>query len=176
MLTKRSRRTVAYLNARSCDRGVEPAIVERVRNFESAAFFNGLIYAGDLAVVIDGLNEVSPEVRAQIVAFANRIGQANVIIATQPIEGIGGARSPLTLAVPYELLPLARDDIAAFLKSRPARDNPANRVGAKTTTAPSTPCLQRRLMAHRKPNASARQRKFWGRVTRHTSFSPIRWI
>ena len=128
VLANRSRRTIAYLNARSCDGGVEAAIVERVSGFESPSFFKGLVYAGDLAVVIDGLNEVSADVRAQIIAFANGAGRANLVIATQPIEGIGGDRSPLTRATAYELLPLAREDIEKFLKSRPARDNPASAV------------------------------------------------
>ena len=128
VLAGRSRRTIAYLNARSCDKGVEAAIVQRVSNFESPEFFGGLIYSGDLAVIIDGLNEVSADVRAGIIAFANGAGRANLLIATQPIEGLGGDRSPLTLATPYELLPLAREDIAKFLKSRPARDNPESVV------------------------------------------------
>ncbi len=128
VLASRSPRTVAYLNARSCDKGVEAAIVQRVSGFESSEFFKGLIYAGDLAVVIDGLNEVSADVRAGVVAFANGAGRANLAIATQPIEGLGGDRSPLTLATPYQLLPLAREDIAKFLKSRPARNNPASLV------------------------------------------------
>ncbi len=38
--------------------------------------------------------------------------------------GSAGDRSPLTRATPYELLPLAREDITKFLKSRPARDDP----------------------------------------------------
>ncbi len=122
VLASGSRRTVAYLNAGSCAQGVVAAIVERVRGFESAEFFKGLIYSGDLAIIIDGLNEVGADVRAQIVNFANEVGRANVIMATQPIEGLGSDRSPLTLATPYELLPLARDDIAKFLKSRRARD------------------------------------------------------
>jgi hypothetical protein len=128
VLASRSRRTIAYLNARSCDKGVEAAIVERVSGFQSAEFFKGLVYSGDLAVIIDGLNEVSADVRARIVAFANAAGGANLVIATQPIEGIGGDRSPLTLVTPYELLPLAREDIAKFLKSRPVRNNPKSRV------------------------------------------------
>ena len=128
VLTSHSRRTIAYLNARSCDEGVEAAMMLRVSNFESPEFFRGLIYAGDLAVIIDGLNEVSADARAGIIAFANSAGHANLIIATQPIEGIGGDRSPLTLATAYELLPLGRVDIAKFLKSRPARDNPNSAV------------------------------------------------
>ena len=127
-LTSRSRRTIAYLNARSCDKGVVAAIVERVSGFESPEFFKGLIYTGDLAVVIDGLNEVNADMRMQIIAFANSAGHPNVIIATQPIEGIGGDRSPLTLATPYELLPLTRVDITKFLKSRPLRDSASSLV------------------------------------------------
>jgi hypothetical protein len=110
---------------------VEEAIVQRVSGFQSTDFFRGLIYAGDLEVVIDGLNEVNADVRAGIVAFANRPGSANLLIATQPIEGIGTDRSPLTRTTIYELLPLARDDIAAFLKGRPARNDPKCPVRGK---------------------------------------------
>ena len=46
LLASRSRYTVAYLNARSCDKGVVTAIVERVSGFESREFFKGLIYSG----------------------------------------------------------------------------------------------------------------------------------
>jgi HEAT repeat protein len=128
ILASRTRGTIAYLSARSCDKGVEAAIVERVSGFESSDFFKGLIYSGDLAIVIDGLNEVTADVRAQIIAFVNGAGRANLVVATQPIEGIGGDRSPLTRAAHYELLPLAREDIAKFLKSRPQRDNPTSAV------------------------------------------------
>ena len=128
VLANRSRRTIVFLNARSCDKGVEEAIVERVGSFQSAEFFRALIYSGDLVVIIDGLNEVSADVRAGIVSFANRAGGTNLLIATQPIEGIGTDRSPLTRSITYELLPLARVDIAKFLKSRPARDNSSNAV------------------------------------------------
>jgi ribosomal protein L17 len=129
ILANRSRRTVAFLNAHSCDRGVEEAIVERVGGFQSTKFFRGLIYPGDLAVIIDGLNEVDATVRAGIVAFTNRAGRANLMIATQPNDGLDSDhRSPFTRASLYELLPLAREDISAFLKSRPARNDPANAV------------------------------------------------
>jgi hypothetical protein len=62
VLAGRSRRTIAYLNARSCDKGIEAAITQRVSSFESPEFFKGLIYAGDLAVIVDGLNEGSADV------------------------------------------------------------------------------------------------------------------
>jgi HEAT repeat protein len=131
VLASRSRRTIVFLNARSCDKGVESAILEKVSGFESLEFFKGLVYTGDLTVIIDGLNEVNAEVRAGIVAFANNSGHANLMLATQPIEGLGGDRSPLNRATPYELFPLAREDIAKFLKSRPARDNPNSIVRAE---------------------------------------------
>ena len=110
---------------------MEAAIVQRVSGFESPEFFKGLIYAGDLAVVIDGLNEVNTDVRMQIITSANGAGHPNLIVATQPIEGIGGDRSPLILTTSYELLPLAREDIAKFLTSRPVRDNTTSLVKGK---------------------------------------------
>ena len=128
VLANRSRRTIVFLNARSCEKGVEEAIVQRASGFQSSEFFRALIYSGDLVVIIDGLNEVSADVRAGIVAFANRAGGADLLIATQPIEGIGTDRSPFTRATVYELLPLAREDISGFLKSRPARSILSNAV------------------------------------------------
>ena len=105
--------------------------MQRVSSFQSAEFFRALIYSGDLVVIIDGLNEVSAEVRAGVVTFANHAGGASLLIATQPIEGIGTDRSPLTRSIVFELLPLAREDIAKFLKSRPARNNFSNAVHAE---------------------------------------------
>lgn len=123
VLAKRSRRTLVFLNARSCEKGIEDAILQRVSNFQSADFFRGLIYSGDLLVVIDGLNEVNADIRANIVAFTNRPGKSNLLIATQPIEAFGTERSPLTGVTSFELLPLPRAEIAAFLKSRKVRED-----------------------------------------------------
>jgi hypothetical protein len=127
-LASQSSLTIAYLNARSCEKRVESTIVDRVSGFQSLEFFKGLMYTGDLVVVIDGLNEVSAAVRLQIINFANSAAGANFLIATQPIDGIAADRSPFKRATPYELMPLGHEDIAKFLKSRPARNKPTSKV------------------------------------------------
>ena len=86
VLAKRSPRNIAFFNARHCDKGVMEAIVRRAKGVQGTDFFRSLIYTRDLAVIIDGLNEVSAEVRAMIVEFANDFPKADILMATQPIE------------------------------------------------------------------------------------------
>jgi len=136
---------LAFLNARSCDKGVEEALVQKVQEVQDLDFFRSLIYTRDLAVIIDGLNEVSAEVRATIIDFANRFSGADLLIATQPIESVGTDRSPLTKARTYELLPLGRDDIEAFLKSRPNRTAAGGRVTGEAYDAAVTQFVTERL-------------------------------
>jgi hypothetical protein len=87
-------------------------------------FLLSLIYTRDLAVVIDGFNEVSAEVRAGIISFANEFSEANLLIATQPIESIVSDRSPFSRATTYELRPLDRTELENFLITRPSRNAP----------------------------------------------------
>jgi hypothetical protein len=122
------RQALAFLNARACEKGVLEAIIWRTKEVQSTKFFRSLIYTRDLAVVIDGLNEVSADIRATIVGFANDFPKANLLIATQPIESIGTDRSPFVGAVAYNLRPLDHEDIEKFLITRPSRDAPGRPI------------------------------------------------
>lgn len=123
-LAKRSKQILVYLNARSCNEGILKAILSRTKEVQSSHFFKSLIYTRDLAIIIDGLNEVSADIRAGIVSFANDFPEANLLIATQPIESIGSDRSPFSRATAYELRPLDRSEVESFLVTRPSRNAP----------------------------------------------------
>jgi hypothetical protein len=125
------KRNVVFLNASACDKGVLEAISQSVPSFQNKDFFEGLVYAKDLAVIIDGLNEASAETRILIASFANKAGGPDVLIATQPIEGIYSDRSPFVGAETFELLPLRYEDIAEFLKTRPIRNDATARVNGE---------------------------------------------
>jgi hypothetical protein len=124
-------RSVVFLEATACEKGVEEAIARCVPGLHDARFLEALIYAKDLAVVIDGLNEASAETRAIIAMFANKAGGPDILIGTQPIEGIYSNRSPFARAAIYDLLPLRYEDISRFLKRLPIRDDPKARVHEK---------------------------------------------
>ena len=60
------------------------------------------------------MNEVSAELRAEITNFLNRYFKGNIILTTQPLL----KWNPPGVAGVYELLPLEKDQIQAFLHSR----------------------------------------------------------
>jgi hypothetical protein len=115
-LAVRARRPVIFLNATSCVRGVPAALKERTAGWVAESdFLDQLIHSGRVVVIIDGLNEVAPEIRSDIVVFANRFSGGRILIATQTVKGarpIGAER--------VEVLALARDQIGAFLQGRAA--------------------------------------------------------
>jgi hypothetical protein len=122
VLASRSSRTLVFLNAQACDKGIFEAISKKTKGVQDTNFFKSMVYSRDLVVIIDGLNEVSADTRAIIISFANEFRKADLLIATQPIESIDAKRSPLTDAVAYEICPLDDSDIEQFLISRPVRD------------------------------------------------------
>ena len=109
---------LAFINARDCEKGVLAAISAMIQDF-SGANGNGieqygplreLIFTRDLALVIDGLNEVSVTTRAQIMEFCRDMPRAAIAIGTQPLDWI-----PPDTAQWLELQPLDRDRIERFL-------------------------------------------------------------
>ena len=76
-------------------------------------FLRNLIYSGAVNIVIDGLNEVSADIRAKITEFVESYFQGNIIMASQPLEWI----PPATARI-YHLQPLSRDQIERFLLTR----------------------------------------------------------
>jgi HEAT repeat protein len=104
-------RLVAFLDARRCAEGVYPALTKMVEGIvKEETFLRTLIHCRDLVVVIDGVNEVSPDTRARIIDFAVSHADADVLLATQPILW----DSPLSLPE-RTLRPLSENDLEAFL-------------------------------------------------------------
>src|SRR5207245_65365 len=82
---------------------------------QDKTFLQSLVYSGGIDVAIDGLNEVSPDTRAQVSSFVEHYFRANVIVGTQPIEW-----TPPKTAKLYALQRLTQEQIRAFLLSRKA--------------------------------------------------------
>ena len=104
-------RAVAFLDARRCAEGVYPALARLVEGLaKDEAFLRTLIHCGDMAVIIDGLNEVSPDTRTRIIDFAMSHADADVFLSTQPILW------DAPLSVPQLVLrPLSEADLSTFL-------------------------------------------------------------
>jgi HEAT repeat protein len=113
-LASRTRGPVAFLHARDCHDGVAEAIARLMKGVQDTDFVRGLVHAGALGVIVDGLNEVSAATRERIRAFAASNRKAPILIGTQPIEW-----SPPVGTLVIDLLPLVREDAEAFLLSRP---------------------------------------------------------
>jgi len=104
-------RAVCFLDARDCKNGVYKALSSLVEGIvKEEGFLKTLIHTRDLAVVIDGVNEVSLETRASIAEFAKSHLKADIILATQPMlwEAPPGLKQ-LTIS------PLSEADLEAFL-------------------------------------------------------------
>ena len=77
-LVKGYGRLVVVLSATSCSGGVPQAIQRKLHGFAGDAnYLSRLIYIGALDVIIDGLDEASPETRGRIVGFAKRFRRSN---------------------------------------------------------------------------------------------------
>lgn len=110
-LVSRAQRPTVYLPAYRCGDGVVAAIKGKLPGFVGdETYLLRLLHAGALDVCIDGLNEVSAEVRVHILRFMEASPRANVIIATQPLDW--GGNRPNTI---LEIQPLGRQQITAFL-------------------------------------------------------------
>lgn len=114
-LVKSSQRVVVYLPAQKCTQGVIEAIKDKLHGHvkEDPNFLESLIYSGAIDICIDGLNEVTPDTRANITGFVERYFKGNIILATQPLEW-----TPPSNAQTYIIQPLKQDQIEQFLVSR----------------------------------------------------------
>ncbi|MGH8580737.1 MAG: sigma 54-interacting transcriptional regulator [Gammaproteobacteria bacterium] len=113
-LVQCSKRPVAYLPATKCARGVLEAIQAKLHGYaKDETFLRSLIYSGAIDVCIDGLNEVSPDTRAQVATFMESNFKGNILLGTQPLEW-----TPPATARIYLLEPLTKKQIEAFLLSR----------------------------------------------------------
>ena len=112
-LVRRAPRTVAYLPADRCAKGVLAALQEKLQGLlREEELLEAILYSGGLDLCIDGLNEVSPDTRAHISQFLRAHAPANILVATQPL--LDWKPLPAT----YRLLPLDDNGIEAFLASR----------------------------------------------------------
>jgi HEAT repeat protein len=106
-----TREPVVFLRASECSKGVVAAIQKKVQGqVRDGGYLRSLIYAGGIKVLIDGLNEASPEARARITQFVEEYFNGDFILTTQPM----GWEPPATARV-YVLQPLLPGQIEPFL-------------------------------------------------------------
>jgi hypothetical protein len=87
-LLKTSPRTIVYLPAQKCDKGIIEAIQIKLHGqAQDAEFLKNLIYSGAIDICIDGLNEVTADTRAKICQFVESYFRGNIIMTTQPQNG-----------------------------------------------------------------------------------------
>ena len=128
-MAKRSRRPLAFLHARGCADGVPEAVAQATKGVQDPRFFESMIFTGSLAVIIDGLNEVSAEARGKILEFFKRNAKdGNILVSTQPLEWGDKDGPPVPGARILELLPLDRVGMGSFLLSRPVGMDPKRKV------------------------------------------------
>jgi HEAT repeat protein len=109
-----SRKTVVLLRATDCVEGVEDAIRRKLKGIASDVnFLRSLVHVGALDVLIDGINEASPDTRARISRFIEDYFKGNFIVTTQPMS-IADWEPPRTAQI-YRLLPLRAEQVEAFL-------------------------------------------------------------
>lgn len=110
-LVRQSKRITVYLPAQKCENGVIEAIQAKLHGqAQDEDFLKKLIYSGAIDICIDGLNEVKPDVRANIKAFVESYFKGNIIMTTQPLLW-----HPPSTAKTYVLQPLHRNQIEQFL-------------------------------------------------------------
>ncbi|WP_426729982.1 HEAT repeat domain-containing protein [Myxococcus faecalis] len=113
-LLSKSTRTSVFLRADRCQAGVLEAIQAKLEGYaKDSVFLKSLIFSGALDVYIDGLNEVSADVRARVVQFMEENLQGNILVTTQRIEWTHPSTARLLV-----LEPLSDSAITGFLKSR----------------------------------------------------------
>jgi HEAT repeat protein len=102
---------VVFLRATECAGGVLAAIQKKLHGqLRDAGYLRALIHAGALKVLIDGMNEASPDARARITQFVEEYFKGDFILTTQPISG-----PPPATARVYVLQPLLPQQIEPFL-------------------------------------------------------------
>ncbi len=103
-----------FLRAQECGGGVLSAIAQKLKGVaKDEEYLRTLLHVGALRVVVDGVNEVSPETRDAIRSFLKSTSGANVLLTSQPIK----IQLP-KLTKRFRLLPLESYKISEFLISR----------------------------------------------------------
>ena len=130
-LSKQRKHLTVFLLATDCSGGVLEAIRARVLGPASDLnFLQTLIYAGALDILIDGLNEASPNTRATITEFAKRTARGNLVLATQPMVWEPPPRSKT-----YAVQGLRDEQIEEFLVSRFTTLDTGERITLEEYTA-----------------------------------------
>ena len=113
-LVRRQEDLTVFLLAVDCRHGVEEAIQNKLEGpARDPDYIRKLVYAGTLHIVIDGLNEISPDTQVRIVEFAKRFSKGNLLMATQPMMW-----EPPSTAKVYRIQRLNEKQIEEFLISR----------------------------------------------------------
>jgi HEAT repeat protein len=109
-LARKAKSTVVYVRAVECKKGVVAAIQGKLQGqAQDEKYLKTLIYAGAVDVLIDGLNEATPDTRARITKDVQDSFKGNFIVATQALDW----EPPATARV-YVLKPLRPMQIEAF--------------------------------------------------------------
>jgi hypothetical protein len=105
---------VVFLSATECSAGVVAAIQRRLQGkLRDEDYLRALIHAGGLKVLIDGLNEASPDARSRITQFVEENFKGDCALTTQPLSAMNWA-PPRTASI-YVLQPLRPEQIKSFL-------------------------------------------------------------
>ena len=113
-LVAKTRRLTVFIDANACHTGVMEAIQAKIEGHaKDVTYLKKIIYSGKMDIVVDGLNEVSIEIRTLIARFAERFSKGNMIISTQPMQW-----SAPRLARTYVVQPLRESHLQEFLTSR----------------------------------------------------------
>lgn len=104
---------MVYLRADQCRAGVEAEIVKRMKSVGSDQnLLRSVLYAGRMSVYIDGYNEVDLTTQDAITSFVGDYPHANILVTSQILlRGFTGIET-------FELLPLDREHVRAFLTTR----------------------------------------------------------
>jgi hypothetical protein len=105
---------LVYLLAQRCNGGVIEAIQNKLHGYaQDKTFLESLVFSGGLDVCIDGLNEVSPDTRANVTSFLETYFESNSIVGTQPLEW-----TPPKKARVFVAQRLTREQVETFLLGR----------------------------------------------------------
>ena len=105
---------VVFLPAKNCEAGVLEAIQKKLHGHAGdRKYLSSLLHLGALDIVIDGLDEVSPNTRAVIVEFAKQRPGGNILLSTQPMVW-----NPPPKAKILTMMPLEGMEIERFLGGR----------------------------------------------------------
>jgi hypothetical protein len=113
-LASLEREPVVLLRATECAHGVDVAIQRKLQGqLSDKRYLESLVYAGALKVLIDGLNEASPEARVAITRFVEKYFKGDFILTTQPMSK--ESWDPPSTAQIYALQPIQPEQIEPFL-------------------------------------------------------------